>query len=260
MNSFEDGPDHELSWLLKDEVWDECSPLVWWVRDHLEENPNGLALTNALIALVEGGCVPSDLLEELREVEGLSWPLENAIARRELPRTITRLRKLAKDLGRIEMSPLVYLLREKIPMGSKDLETYADVLEAARLQTRRTSLPTRAAKIHQLRKYVDKKIRERGAVGKRRADEALALLLSEVTGGKLTPAAQRVARSRMNRKEGKKRVAKPKRPAVRALRGSRAGPRKPKLVSFDKLGDEAVAVLQGPGRRLQSRESRREES
>jgi hypothetical protein len=256
MNNFEDDPNRELT---DDEVWDECSPAVWWERAHLEGNPNATVLTRALNDLVKGGCIRSDLLEELREVEALSG-YEKVVSRRELPRIITRLRALAKDLLRVEMSSLLYSLLGKRPMTPQDLETYADTLEAARLQTRHTPVPARATKIHQLRKKVDRKIRERGVVGKQRADAALALLLSAVTSEKLTQAAQRVARSRMNRKEGKKRVPKPKQPSVRALRGSRAGPRKSRLVSFDALGDEAVAMLERPGRRLQSRASRREES
>jgi hypothetical protein len=229
----------DLGWQFDEEERAERSPAIWWEEDHLEANPNADVLTHALDDLVRGGCIRTDLLEALREVEDLSGGY-NVVGRRELPRIIAFMRRLAHALERIEMSPLAYSLPGKRPMTSEDLEAYADMLEAVRVKTRRATVPARRDKIRKLTAYVDKKIRQRGAVGKRRADASLGVLLTEVMPTKVTEAAQRVARSRM---QGKKRIPKVKRPRVRALRGSRAGPRNSKRLSFDKLREEGVAAL-----------------
>jgi hypothetical protein len=206
----------------------ERTDAQWWQEDHLA-GPNATRLNRALEDLVAAcACGIGTLLSDLREIENLSDGYDFTVSRRELPRIINRARALAGDFERIESSRLSYSLPAGVRVASDALAHYADALERARQNTRRTSVPERRLRIGQLITFVDGKVRERGGVGKRGADAALSLLLSEVMQEEMTAAGLRVARSRLNRAHGRRRTPRERLPVVRRLRGSRVRGRPPR--------------------------------
>jgi hypothetical protein len=225
------------------------SPAEWWEEDHLERSEHPASLTEALNSLVSIGCRLGDLLESLEDIEFLSGGY-NVVRRRQLPGIIKRARALAVDFARIEMSPLAFSLPppEK-RVGSEALRAYAEVLEQARKDTQHVPLRSRQTEVRRLLRYVDGKVRARGKLGKRQADKALALLLSEVTQERWSTSSLTMSRSRDNRRRGIKRTPKPKKPVVRRLLGSRARGRVSKVLSLDQLIARGVEPRLGNGGR-----------
>ena len=234
--------DDEEEHLRSAQDWDrrraERSDEQWWSEDHLS-GAAGSVLDEAFKALVNGcRCDVGRLLSDLREIEDLSSGHE-FYSRRNLPTVIEQIRRLADLLWGIEQSPVGHSVPPDLLISSEKLRKYADALDKARKATSRTSRPERAKRIVQLAAYVDIRVREHGGVGKKGADAALAVLLTAITRKKWTAAGLRVARSRINKKAGRKRVPRDRRRPVRPLRGSRAKPRKRRLNFADTESEDA---------------------
>jgi len=109
------------------------------------------------------------------------------------------------------------------PQAVEQLRRFANLWEALT----KTVTAARAAYRRpekKLTRYVDSKVRERGRLGKRRADEALSKLIAEVTSTNRTHHAIRVLRSRLKAKEPK--VQRDKVKHARRLPGSQLAIRK----------------------------------
>jgi hypothetical protein len=228
--------DDEEAYLRSAQNWDrrraERSDEQWWREDHLS-GPAGSQLDEAFKTLVNGcRCDVGRMLSDLREIEDLSSGHE-FYSRRNLPTIIHQIRRLARDLWGIEQSPVGHLVPSELLISSEKLRKYADALDKARHATSRTSRPQQAKRIGQQLAYVDTRVREHGDIGKKGADAALAVLLTVMTREKWTAAGLRMARSRVNKKVGRKRVKRDPRRPFRPLRGSRAKPRERRLVPLD---------------------------
>jgi hypothetical protein len=204
----------------------------WWKEDHLSSASGG-PLAKALDTLAEGcRCDVGRLLSDLREIESLSVGYD-FFSRRELPTLIRQMRRLSQTLWAVEQSPVGHMVPPQTAIPSEQLRKYADALDHAREATSRIPRPERAKRIVQLIAFVDDRVREYGEIGKSDADASLAVLLGGMTRERWTGAALRTARSRTNKKRGRKRVRRDPRRVVRPVRGSRARPRQRRLVPLD---------------------------
>jgi len=222
--------------MLDEEAYDwehlqDRSDAEWFEDDVVEvsgANPAG-----ALNSLVSAGCSRAELLSYLREIREASIHAVDPINRQAAKRLIKCALEIADVLTIGAGSPLTWYVRRDGRTSPDTMRMLAAGVAKALAATRRSQRPDRDDLIKQLLRYVDGRVRERGRLGKRKADIAVAVLLEAATLSKWTADAVRVGRARLKKQLGLPRVHKQKVQGPRRLRGSSARKRQANRVSLD---------------------------
>jgi len=170
----------------------------WWedefsVRNYADE------LNRALDDLERAGCNRARLLSDLRELEGFS-PGYRLFRRRELSKLIGDLNDVALKVEHLEYSNLANVLpRERVT--SEQMRQFATALDKIRERLSKSPEFWIKKVTDDLNRWVDRTVRKRGRVGKKRQHEALAQLTSAMLQRRRTAAGQRVATSRLKPKQ-----------------------------------------------------------
>jgi hypothetical protein len=181
------------------EAWANQTPDEWW-KDLLGEMDvvDSDELMKALRDLGRIGCDRDTIVGDLMDLAAFSSG-HQSIHRSRLPGLKKRLEKLADELWLVEVSHFVHEMPNTIT--SADLSRLAAALDTAYTATSKSQRPKRDEVLKRLSRCVNRAT-PRGSVGKVRANEALALLISAASREFRSVAAQRVATYRANRGKG----------------------------------------------------------
>jgi hypothetical protein len=186
-----------------EEALEARSDAEWW-EDELERRYNDDELSRAVDDLVRAGCSRARLLADLRELQRIV-PGYNRFRNRDLSKLIDQVKQLAAAVELLEYSQLANVL-PKERVTSERLARFAEDLDKIRERLKKSPQYWTNKSIADLTGWVDRTVRPRGRVGKRRQHEALALLTSAMLDFVQTArsaGAQRVATSRSKPKQQK---------------------------------------------------------
>jgi hypothetical protein len=218
-------------WMDEVERRENRNPEQWWDEyfEPLSDHGPIPATSGALKTLIRAGCSRGRLLTDFREIEELSYGIELRNAGRRLARSARLATALSKELDVYENSSILLLYPPNY-VSSESLQAMAVFLKQTRKKIARNQRPLRQRVIDQVTMYVDLTVKQRGTVGKRAADQALATIIAALTSERRTADAQRVARTRLLKKKGRQ----PRVPNIkRAKRFAGSGARRRKRTARD---------------------------